>query len=49
MPGWVAYWIGVLVIGIIGAFVNGGEGFFVGCILGLFTGGPFAKLILSDD
>lgn len=49
MPGCVAYWIGVLVIGIIGACVNGGDGFFVGCIFGLFTGGPFAKLILSDD
>lgn len=49
IPGWVAYLIGVLVIGIIGAFVNGGEGFFGGCFWGLFTGGPFAKAILSDD
>lgn len=48
MPGWVAYGLGVLAIGLIGAMMNGGDGFAVGCSIGLFTGGPIAKAILCD-
>lgn len=48
MPGWLAYTIGVLAVGVVGAIFNGGEGFGVGCILGLLIGGPIAKAILCN-
>ena len=49
VPGCLAYLIGVLIVGLIGAMVNGGEGFFVGCIWGLLLGGPLMKILIGKD
>ena len=49
VPGCLAYLIGVLIVGLIGAMVNGGDGFFVGCIWGLLLGGPLMKILIGKD
>lgn len=49
MPSWLAYLIGALLVGFIGALFNGGEGFVTGCILGLMFAGPILKAIFSED
>ena len=49
VPGCLAYLIGVLIVGLIGAMVNGGDGFFVGCIWGLLLGGPLMKILMGKD
>lgn len=48
LPRSLAYWIGVLIVGCIGMVVNREEGFFTGCILGLFTVGPLCRAIFGE-
>lgn len=46
--GWVAYGIATFATGIVGAMANGGEGFFVGLIIGALFIGNIARAIFSD-
>ena len=39
----------MLIVGLIGAMVNVGDGFFVGCIWGLLLGGPLMKILIGKD
>lgn len=47
--GWGAFWIATLTCAIIGAVVNGGEGFFCGGIMGALFIGNIARAIVKDD
>lgn len=52
LPGWLAFTVGVLCVGLIGALLGeseDGEGFFIGCIIGLFTGGPFLRALIGNE
>ena len=46
--GWAAFWIATIITAIIGAMVNGGEGFMCGAILGALLPGQICKAIFSD-
>lgn len=46
--GWIAYWFVAAFVAAIGAIINGGEGLFVGGLLGAVVLGPIAKAIVSD-
>jgi hypothetical protein len=47
--GWPAYWIATFICAVIGAIINGGEGFFVGAMLGVIVVGNIARAIFRED
>lgn len=47
--GWLAFSIATLIVAVIGAMVNGEEGFFCGGILGAMLVGPVARAIFRKD
>jgi hypothetical protein len=47
--GWPAYWIATFLCAVIGAIINGSEGFFAGAMLGVIVVGNIARAIFRED